>query len=254
MIDNYKASDMPLEVVYFDIPYMDNYADFSVNKADFPNLADFTAQLKQNNQKLVVIVDAAISADDTTNKYYMMGNSSKAFIQSGIALPGQNGRDVAFGNNLISQVWPKKSVFMDWFGQPAKDLWSTGLEDLYQLVNYDGLWLDMSEATSFQNGETDTGLPKPVNEPTASRFLEETITNGWFVSYQGVSYLDTYNVPFLVVGSTPIYAGNWDNMTLSLNATHPSLNDEIEYNVHSLYGHMMARRTQEYLYAKNDLR
>jgi hypothetical protein len=53
---------------------------------------------------------------------------------------------------------------MDWFGQPAVDLWSTGLDDLYQLVNYDGLWLDMSEATSFQNGETDTGLPTPKAE------------------------------------------------------------------------------------------
>ena len=246
---------MPLEVVYFDIPYMDNYADFTVDQVNFKGLPEFTAQLKQNNQKLVVIVDAAISADDTTNKYYVMGNTSKAFIQSGIAQPGQNGRNPDFGMNLISQVWPQKSVFMDWFGQPAVDLWSTGLDDLYQLVNYDGLWLDMSEATSFQNGETDTGLPTPKAEQhKVSRQLSEGLSNGWFVSYQSQSYADTYNVPFLVLGSTPQFAGNWDNMTLSLNATHPSLNNELEYNVHSLYGHMMARRTQEYLHQKNDYR
>ena len=29
-------------------------------------------------------------------------------------------------------------------------------------------------------------------------------------------------------------------MTISLNATHPGLNNEKEYNLHSLYGHMMA--------------
>lgn len=36
-------------------------------------------------------------------------------------------------------------------------------------------------------------------------------------------------------------------MTLSLNATHPSLNNETEYNLHSLYGFMMAKRTYQFL-------
>lgn len=36
-------------------------------------------------------------------------------------------------------------------------------------------------------------------------------------------------------------------MSLSLNATHPGLDDEIEYNVHNLYGLMMAKTTQQFL-------
>jgi len=32
-------------------------------------------------------------------------------------------------------------------------------------------------------------------------------------------------------------------MTLSLNATHPGFNNEKEYNLHSLYGHLMANQT-----------
>jgi alpha-glucosidase len=67
VIGNYSATNLPLEVVYFDIPYMNNYADFSVNNTAFPDLQSFTSQLKANNQRLVVIVDAAISAEDTTN-------------------------------------------------------------------------------------------------------------------------------------------------------------------------------------------
>lgn len=61
---------MPLDVIYFDIPYMNNFEDFTVDTKAFPNLKDFSAQLQANNQKLVVIVDAAISAEDTTSKYY----------------------------------------------------------------------------------------------------------------------------------------------------------------------------------------
>jgi alpha-glucosidase (family GH31 glycosyl hydrolase) len=38
VIGNYSAANMPLEVIYFDIPYMDNYADFSVDEVAFPDL------------------------------------------------------------------------------------------------------------------------------------------------------------------------------------------------------------------------
>jgi len=31
VIDNYYKAEMPLETIYLDIPYMDNYADFTVD-------------------------------------------------------------------------------------------------------------------------------------------------------------------------------------------------------------------------------
>lgn len=43
-------------------------------------------------------------------------------------------------------------------------------------------------------------------------------------------------------------------MTLSLNATHPGYKNETEYNLHSLYGHMMAWRTYNYLLQSKDER
>jgi hypothetical protein len=54
----------------------------------------------------------------------------------------------------------------------------------------------------------------------------------------------TYLLPFIPGFH---YGGHLDNMSLSLNATHPSLNNETEYNLHSLYGLMMAKRTYEFL-------
>ena len=61
---------MPLDAVFLDIPYMDNYVDFTVNKTAFPNLTDFVSQLHANKQHLIPIIDAAISAENTSNKYY----------------------------------------------------------------------------------------------------------------------------------------------------------------------------------------
>ena len=55
---------MPLDTVYLDIPYMQDYADFTVNTVDFPDLKGLADSLHANNQRLVVIIDAALSADD----------------------------------------------------------------------------------------------------------------------------------------------------------------------------------------------
>ncbi len=38
MITSYKTAGMPLETVYLDIPYLKNYADFSVDTTAFPDL------------------------------------------------------------------------------------------------------------------------------------------------------------------------------------------------------------------------
>lgn len=51
------------------------------------------------------------------------------------------------------KVWPDNTVFIDWLHPDAAQLWQTGLYDLYQQVPYDGLWIDMNEATGFTNGE-----------------------------------------------------------------------------------------------------
>lgn len=75
MVDMYEKEDFPLDVAYFDIPYMDNYADFSIDTKTFPDVKGFTDRLHKNNQKLIVIIDAAMSAEDPeNNKYYKQGN------------------------------------------------------------------------------------------------------------------------------------------------------------------------------------
>lgn len=71
VVQKYKEINMPLETVYFDIPYLKNYADFTVDTDNFKDVKGFADNLhNNNNQKLVVIIDAAISAEDTESKYY----------------------------------------------------------------------------------------------------------------------------------------------------------------------------------------
>jgi alpha-glucosidase (family GH31 glycosyl hydrolase) len=60
------------------------------------------------------------------------------------------------------KVWPELAgkngtssyVYLDWFHQSSKDVWGSGLKDLYDQMAYDGIWLDMNEVTGFCNGKT----------------------------------------------------------------------------------------------------
>jgi alpha-glucosidase len=49
VVSNYSAAGMPLETVWLDIPYLDGYADFTVNETAFPSLGAFTEKLHNNS-------------------------------------------------------------------------------------------------------------------------------------------------------------------------------------------------------------
>jgi len=177
---------MPLETVYLDIPYMKDYADFTVDTETFPRLKELAKRLHDNGQRLVVIIDAAVYAGDVTknNKYYTIGNEDDVFIKSGLYTSEK------YNNNLISKVWPETAVFVDWFNDKCMNMWTTGLSDLYDLVEYDGIWIDMNEPTTFWHGEKTPEDAKKivVNKTTtesSKRFLStEEPENTWYYHFE----------------------------------------------------------------------
>lgn len=166
VVGNYSAYNMPLDTVFLDIPYMDNYVDFTVNPVNFTNLPQFVKKLHDNKQQIIPIIDAGISAEDINNKYYKIGNTDDIFIKSGIH------KSTKYNNNLINEVWPKIAVFVDWFNQKCTNMWFTGLRDLYEKLPYDGIWIDMNEPWGFKTAELNpnnlTDRPR-TSEPRSRR-------------------------------------------------------------------------------------
>lgn len=80
MVQNYADAKIPLEAVWIDIPYMDKYADFSIDTTAFPSLGTFTTSMHAKNQKVVPILDAGLSADNLQDKYYKLAQTNKALI------------------------------------------------------------------------------------------------------------------------------------------------------------------------------
>ena len=50
-------------MICMDIDYMQDYADFTVNKQRFPDLAALSAELKAQGIRLVPIIDAGVRID-----------------------------------------------------------------------------------------------------------------------------------------------------------------------------------------------
>ena len=77
-VDNYRTNGIPLEGVWLDIKYMENYVDFTYDSVAFKGLPAYVEELHSKGIKVIPIVEAGLSADyadkpdDPRNKYFKM--------------------------------------------------------------------------------------------------------------------------------------------------------------------------------------
>ena len=219
VLSGYDTNDIPLEGLWLDIEYMNDYKNFEVNTTRFKSIPTLSNAMHKKGQKLITIVDAGFAADEEY-QYYKEGNGKDLFIKSATSTK-HNG-------NLIGTVWPGLSAFVDFQNPKATDFWINGLTGLHTATDFDGIWIDMNEATSFCDGECPDG-PKPEPDEIVKRELSEDEKEEW----------------------TPTGEISPEHMSLSLDAKHYGETEEekkmhTEYNLHSLYGTYEAKATYEY--------
>ena len=135
----YKEHDLPLDMICMDIEYMQDYADFTVNKERFPDLAKLSADLKAQGIRLVPIIDAGVRVDPNDSTC-TEGLEKGYFCKK------------ADGTPFVAAVWPGRAYFADflrpevreWFGHKYKALTDCGIE---------GFWNDMNEPSLFYSPE-----------------------------------------------------------------------------------------------------
>ena len=135
----YRENELPLDMICLDIDYMQGYADFTVNKERFPDLAALSAELKQQGIRLVPIIDAGVRVDPNDSTC-TEGLEKGYFCKK------------ADGTPFVAAVWPGKAYFADflrpevreWFGHKYKALTDCGIE---------GFWNDMNEPSLFYSPE-----------------------------------------------------------------------------------------------------
>lgn len=104
----YKENDLPLDMICMGIDYMQDYADFTVNKQRFPDLAALSAELKAQGILLVPIIDAGVRIDPA-NPVCAEGLANGYFCTK------------ADGTPFVAAVWPGKAYFADMHALSRKD-------------------------------------------------------------------------------------------------------------------------------------
>lgn len=65
----YRENHIPLDMIYMDIDYMDSYKDFTLNPENFPDFPDFVKEMKDQELRLIPIIDAGVKVESGYEVY-----------------------------------------------------------------------------------------------------------------------------------------------------------------------------------------
>ncbi|MGN0314403.1 MAG: TIM-barrel domain-containing protein [Fusicatenibacter sp.] len=135
----YRENHIPIDMIYMDIDYMQDYKDFTINEERFPDFDGFVSDMKAEKIHLVPIIDAGVKIEDGYD-VYEEGKEKNYFCKR------------EDGSDFEAAVWPGWTHFPDmlnkdarkWFGDKYNFLISRGI---------DGFWNDMNEPAIFYSKE-----------------------------------------------------------------------------------------------------
>lgn len=132
---NYRNNNIPIDMIYLDIDYMERYKDFTIDKEAFPDFSGFVCEMKDLGIRLIPIIDAGVKIENGYDVY-------EEGVQKGYFCKDEDGKD------FVAAVWPGRVHFPDvlnsnarkWFGSKYEYLINMGIE---------GFWNDMNEPAIF---------------------------------------------------------------------------------------------------------
>lgn len=147
--DGYRSNRIPLDLIYMDIDYMQDYKDFTVNEEEFSDFPAFVAEMKERGIRLIPIIDAGVKVEEGYPVY-------DEGVRGGYFCKREDGSD------FTASVWPGETHFPDvlneeaanWFGDHYRSLTDQGIE---------GFWNDMNEPAIFYSQEGVRELQKVIS-------------------------------------------------------------------------------------------
>ncbi len=237
VVRRYRAEDLPLDVLYLDIAFMNGYRVFTWDPRRFPDPTAFTAKMRKQGVKVVTIVDPGVkyqppaAGADYAGKQPELAAQDKSYyvynqgIEKGYFLKRTDGK------LWIGRVWPGDAVFVDYTIEAAARWWGDLLR-AYTDHGVEGIWNDMNEPSDFidQTGKTqmdvvtyDGGTNSPYTKNRNVFALNEARA-----TYEGLERLRPNVRPYVVTRAG--YAGiqrystmwtgdntaTWDALALSI--------------------------------------
>ncbi|KXL49372.1 MAG: glycoside hydrolase family 31 protein [Acidomyces sp. 'richmondensis'] len=276
VVNTYREFEIPLEYIWTDIDYMFQYRDFTndPNTFSYAEGEAFLKRLHSRGQHYVPIVDSAIYIPDPTNasdaySVYSNGNEKGVFLRN------------PDGSQYIGDVWPGYTVFPDWQSGNAVPWWTEELKGHHDKINWTGIWIDMSEVSSFCVGSCGSGnlslnpvhppfslpgqpgnviytYPEGFNKTNATEAASASAAAALQSSANAAGQTSTTTQPYFVSSVTPgvrninqpPYVINNVQGDLAVHAVSPNATHVTgiqEYDVHNLFGHQILNATYQAL-------
>ena len=271
VVDSFERFGIPLENIWTDIDYMNQYRDFDndQNTFGYEEGRRFLSRLHDGGRHYIPIIDSAIYIPNPMNASdayatFDRGNETGAFMKN------------PDGSLYIGTVWPGYTVFPDWISGSAGDWWTNEITLWHEQVAFDAAWIDMSEVSSFCVGSCGTGkvslnpvyplfdfpgesraviygYPEGFNRTNATEAAsamsasesqvcatasDPATTTPDYVRTTPTPGVRNINYPPYVINNVQ---GDLAVHAMSPNATHAD--GTADYEIHNLYGHQILNAT-----------
>ncbi|MBF0547708.1 MAG: glycoside hydrolase family 31 protein [Candidatus Riflebacteria bacterium] len=146
-----REHDIPCDVLYLDIDYMDQYRVFTWGSEKFPNPAKMIEDLGKDGYKIVTIVDPGVKAGVASDGCVARGPKKGALANLKDEYPiAREGLEKDLfakypdGEYYIGEVWPSWAYFPDFTKSETRAWWADKISDFVK-VGIQGVWNDMNE-------------------------------------------------------------------------------------------------------------
>uniref|UniRef100_A0A8C4TN34 alpha-glucosidase n=1 Tax=Falco tinnunculus TaxID=100819 RepID=A0A8C4TN34_FALTI len=156
-VDRMHYYDIPYDVQHLDIDYMERRLDFTYDKVNYAGLPEYIQQLKKEGMHNVMILDPFITKDEEPGTYrpYDLGE------EMGVWVNNSDGVTPAVG-----KAWPPgDSVFPDYTNPRTVEWWTQMCLEFKDVLDYDGIWIDMNEPSNFLRGQYPGCAVNDINNP-----------------------------------------------------------------------------------------
>ncbi|KAM4771410.1 sucrase-isomaltase, intestinal [Rhinophrynus dorsalis] len=157
VVERNRAIEIPYDVQFTDIDYMENRKDFTYDKVKFKDLPAFADDLHANGQKYIIILDPAIANTPLNDGPYLAYERGQ---ELGVWINESDGK-----TPLVGEVWPGVTVFPDYTNEACTRWWVNECKEFHNQVKYDGIWIDMNEVSNFVRGSNKGCADNNLNYP-----------------------------------------------------------------------------------------
>ncbi|MDE6182737.1 MAG: glycoside hydrolase family 31 protein, partial [Eubacteriales bacterium] len=138
LIKTFEQKEIPLDVVYLDIDYMDGFRVMTFKTPHFDNAKGLIKEMKEKGINTITILDPGVKVDEEYG-IYQRGKKGGHFTKK------------LDGEIFVGAVWPGDSAFPDFSNEECRKWWKEELKNFIKEYDIDGIWNDMNEPCVFNN-------------------------------------------------------------------------------------------------------